>query len=101
VLSAYGASTKPSLAEMAALANVPVKIGGVDGSQVEAFVAAGRLAEVADYCLTDVLATFCVFLRHEMVHGDLRQTHFEASMDNLRAIIRKHVEQRPLLSAFL
>ncbi|MGJ0507514.1 MAG: hypothetical protein ACR652_10320 [Methylocystis sp.] len=97
VLSSYGASTKPSLAEMAELANIPVKIGGVDGSQVEAFVA----AEVADYCLTDVLATFCVFLRHEMVRGDLRQAHFEASMDNLRAIIRKHVEQRPLLSVFL
>ena len=27
VLSGYGASAKPSLAEMAALANVPVKIG--------------------------------------------------------------------------
>jgi predicted PolB exonuclease-like 3'-5' exonuclease len=48
---------------MAALANIPVKIGGVDGSQVEAYVAAGRLTEVADYCLTDVLATYCVFLR--------------------------------------
>ncbi len=101
VLSGYGASTKPSLAEMAALANIPVKIGGVDGSQVEAFVAAGRLAEVTDYCLTDVLATFCVFLRYEMVRGDLRQPHFEASMDNLRSVVRKHVEQRPMLSAFL
>jgi 3'-5' exonuclease len=101
VLSSYGASTKPSLAEMAALANIPVKIGGVDGSQVEAFVAASRLAEVADYCLTDVLATYCVFLRYEMVRGELRQAHFDASMDGLRSVIRKHLEQWPLLSAFL
>jgi hypothetical protein len=35
VLSGYGASAKPSLAEMPALANIPVKIGGVDSSQVE------------------------------------------------------------------
>jgi hypothetical protein len=35
---------------MAALAKIPIKIGGVDGSQVEAYVAAGRLTEVADYC---------------------------------------------------
>ena len=48
VLSGYGASAKPSLAEMAALANIPVKIGGVHGDQVEAYVAAGRLTEVAD-----------------------------------------------------
>ncbi len=101
VLSGYGASTRPSLAEMAALGNIPVKIGGIDGSQVEAFVAAGRLTEVADYCLTDVLATYCVFLRYEMVRGDLRQAHFDASMDSLRTIVQRHVEQRPLLSAFL
>jgi 3'-5' exonuclease len=101
VLSSYGASTKPSLAEMAALANIPAKIGGVDGSQVEAYVAAGRLSEVADYCLADVLATYCVFLRYEMVRGDLRQAHFEASMDSLKATVQKHVQQRPLLSAFL
>jgi hypothetical protein len=97
----YGASAKPSLAEMAALANIEVKIGGVDGSQVEAYVAAGRLTEVADYCLTDMLATYCVFLRYEMVRGDLTPAHLDASMGSLRTTVRKHVERRPLLSAFL
>ncbi len=101
VLSGYGGSTKPSLAEMAALANIPVKIGGVDGSQVEAYVAEGRLKEVADYCLTDVLATFCVFLRYEMVRGELKPAYFDASMDSLKVIVRRHLEQWPLLSAFL
>ncbi len=101
VLSGYGGSTKPSLAEMTALANIPAKIGGIDGSQVEAFVEAGRLAEVAAYCLTDVLATYCVFLRFEMVRGDLRPAHFEASMESLKAIIQRHLEQWPLLSAFV
>jgi len=101
MLSGYGGSTKPSLAEMAALAKIPVKIGGVDGSQVEAYVAAKWLTEVADYCLTDVLATYSVFLRYEMVRGDLRPAHFDASMDSLRAMIQKHIEQWPLLSAFL
>jgi 3'-5' exonuclease len=86
---------------MAALANIPVKIGGVDGSQVEAYVEAGRLPEVAVYCLTDVLATYSVFLRYEMVRGDLRAAHFDASMDSLRAIVQRHLEQWPLLSAFV
>ena len=101
VLSGYGGSTKPSLAEMAALANIPVKIGGLDGSQVEAYVEARRLAEVTDYCLTDVLATYSVFLRYEMVRGDLRPAHFDASMDSLRAVVQRHLEQWPLLSAFV
>jgi predicted PolB exonuclease-like 3'-5' exonuclease len=86
---------------MAALANIPVKIGGVDGSQVEAYVAAGRLNEVADYCLTDVLATYCVFLRYEMVRGELTPAHLDQSTQSLRATVQKHVERRPLLSAFL
>jgi predicted PolB exonuclease-like 3'-5' exonuclease len=85
---------------MAALANIPVKIGGVDGSQVEAYAAAGRLAEVADYCLTDVLATYCVFLRYEMVRGELTPAHLDASMSSLRTTVQKHVERRPMLSAF-
>jgi len=101
VLSGYGGSTKPSLAEMAALANIPVKIGGIDGSQVEAYVEAGQLAEVTDYCLTDVLATYSVFLRYEMVRGDLRPAHFDASMDSLRSIVQRHLDQWPLLSAFV
>ena len=78
-----------------------MKIGGVDGSQVESYVAGGRLKEVADYCLTDVLATFCVFLRYEMVRGDLKPAHFDASMESLKAIVQRHIEQWPLLSAFL
>ena len=101
VLSGYGASAKPSLAEMAALAKIPVKIGGIDGGQVEAYVAAGRLTEVADYCMTDVLATYCVFLRYEMVRGDLTPAHLDASMSSLRATVQKHAERRPLLSEFL
>lgn len=72
-----------------------------DGSQVEAYVEAGRLSEVADYCLTDVLATYGVFLRYGMVRGDLTPAHLDASMDSLRATVQKHVERRPVLSAFL
>ena len=42
-LSGYGGSTKPSRAEMPALANIPGRVGGVDGGQLEAVVAASRL----------------------------------------------------------
>jgi predicted PolB exonuclease-like 3'-5' exonuclease len=101
VLSGYGASPKPSLAEMAALAGIPVKIGGIDGSQVEPYVAEGRLTEVADYCLTDALATYWVFLRYELVRGDLTPVNFGASLNSLRSAVQKHVERRPILSAFL
>jgi len=56
---------------------------------------------VADYCLTDVLATYCVFLRYEMMRGELTPAHLDASMGSLRTTVQKHVERRPMLSAFL
>jgi len=42
-----------------------------------------------------------VFLRYEMVRGDLTPAHLDMSMVSLRATVQKHVERRPLLSAFL
>ena len=51
--------------------------------------------------LTDVLATYCVFLRYEMVRGELTPAHLDTPMQSLRATVQKHVERRPLLSAFL
>jgi hypothetical protein len=36
-----------------------------------------------------------------MVRGDLTPALLDASMDNLRATVQKHVQRRPLLSAFL
>jgi len=36
-----------------------------------------------------------------MVRGELKPAHFDASMDSLRAIVQRHLEQWPLLSAFL
>ena len=35
VISGFGASARPSLAELAALSGIPAKIDGIDGSQVE------------------------------------------------------------------
>jgi 3'-5' exonuclease len=38
---------------MAAFLGIPSKLGGMDGSQVEASAQAGRLDEIAAYCLGD------------------------------------------------
>ena len=51
--------------------------------------------------LTDVLATYCVFFCYELVRGELTPAHLDTPMQSLRATVQKHVERRPLLSAFL
>lgn len=68
LLSGYGASTRPSLAEAAALVGLTLK-QGMDGAGVEAAIAAGRAAEVAGYCAADVAATWLLFLRFGVATG--------------------------------
>ncbi|MCS6931369.1 MAG: hypothetical protein NZM27_04075 [Acetobacteraceae bacterium] len=68
LLSGYGASARPSLAEAAALVGLESK-QGLDGASVEAAVAAGRLAAVAGYCAADVAATWLLFLRFGVAVG--------------------------------
>jgi hypothetical protein len=36
-----------------------------------------------------------------MVRGDLSPAHYAASMDSLTATVKKHVERRPILAAFI
>jgi 3'-5' exonuclease len=56
-----------------------VKPDGIDGSQVEAYFNAGRIQEIADYCKSDVINTYRLWLWHELFRGRLDKTQFEYS----------------------
>jgi predicted PolB exonuclease-like 3'-5' exonuclease len=43
--------------------------GSIDGSQVQELWQAGRLAEIHEYCRCDVIQTYYLFLRVELVRG--------------------------------
>jgi predicted PolB exonuclease-like 3'-5' exonuclease len=43
--------------------------GSIDGSQVQELWQAGRLAEIHEYCRRDVIQTYYLFLRIELVRG--------------------------------
>jgi len=62
---------------------LPGKPKGFDGSEVERYFREGKIKEVADYCETDVVGTYQVWLRYELFRGTLSQNAFEASQRNL------------------
>ena len=68
---------------------LPGKPKGFDGSEVERYFREGKIKEVADYCETDVIGTYQVWLRYELFRGTLSQTAFEASQQNLRDFINR------------
>jgi predicted PolB exonuclease-like 3'-5' exonuclease len=98
-LADFGASKASKLSEICDLLGVPTKLG-LDGSMVKAAVENGRLAEVRNYCETDVLATYLVFLRLALFRGELTPSGFQASIANLKAYLAAERAARPHLGEF-
>lgn len=68
VLALYQPRNYVRLDQLARLCGLPGKLG-MDGSQVADAVRAGRLAAVRDYCETDALNTYLLFLRFQRLRG--------------------------------
>ena len=99
-LADFGASKASKLSEISSLLGVPSKLG-IDGSLVREYIETGRLPEVRNYCETDVLATYLVFLRFALFRGELTLAGFAASMANFRQYLTSERIARPHLGAFL
>jgi 3'-5' exonuclease len=50
--------------------------GSIDGSQVQDLWQTGRLAEIHEYCRRDVIQTYYLFLRIELVRGRVTAEHY-------------------------
>jgi 3'-5' exonuclease len=61
---------------------LPGKPKGFDGGEVERYFREGRIKEIADYCETDVVGTYQLWLRYELFRGTMSHSAFEASQRN-------------------
>jgi len=96
LLSLYQPRATAPLDEIARLAGYAGKLG-MDGGQVWSSYQQGRLAEIRDYCETDVVNTFLLYTRFQRMRGALTDTEFAAEQtlvrDTLRAAAGAHWEQ--------
>jgi predicted PolB exonuclease-like 3'-5' exonuclease len=53
--------------------------GALDGSRVQDYYEAGRLDEIRRYCRRDVIQTYFLFLRVELMRGRLDQAGYRAA----------------------
>ena len=72
---------------------------GIDGGEVEKYFRGGRIQEIADYCESDVVNTYRVWLRHELFRGKLTDSAFQASEANLAEFIKARSDTKPHLDA--
>jgi 3'-5' exonuclease len=98
LLSLYQGRAVAPLDEIAQLLGLPGKLG-MDGSQVWATYQAGRLAEIRNYCETDVVNTYLVFLRFQAMRGALSAEECRTQCDLVRATLGRSGE--PHWQAFL
>jgi predicted PolB exonuclease-like 3'-5' exonuclease len=98
ILSAYQARATASLEEIATLIGLPGKLG-MHGSEVWQHWQDGDLQGIRAYCETDVLNTYLIYLRYELMRGRLdRQTH-QGECVRLREYLRS--DGRAHFDAFL
>jgi predicted PolB exonuclease-like 3'-5' exonuclease len=79
VLSSFSPQAKATLHEMCRVMGLPGKPNGMTGADVEQFYRDGRIREIADYCETDVVNTYRVWLRYELFRGRLTDAEFWSS----------------------
>ena len=70
VLAQFQPRAYTGLDTMARLCGFPGKVG-MDGAEVAAAVASGRLADVRSYCETDVFNTYLLYQRFRMMRGEI------------------------------
>jgi predicted PolB exonuclease-like 3'-5' exonuclease len=91
----FGAAKPTRLDIIAKLCGMPGKVG-VAGQDVGPLVHAGRIEEVRNYCLCDVVQTAGVFLRVQLVRGELDLDAYRQAMGGLIEVVRTDARLAPV-----
>ncbi len=98
--SDFGASAKVKMNELCAAFGLPGKIG-VDGSQVLEMFDAGRLQEIRNYCETDVINTYLLYLVYQHHVGSMSKEAFKKAKESLCEFLEENSENKPHFGEFL
>jgi 3'-5' exonuclease len=98
VLSNYQTRAAAPLDEIALLLGLPGKMGR-SGAGVWDQYLAGRIEEIRDYCETDALNTYLIYLRFELLRGNLDEAGWARETELIRSTMR--AANKPHLNAFL
>lgn len=91
LLALYNGRANAPLDELAKLCGFPGKLG-MDGSKVMEAFQAGEIDAIRNYCETDVMNTWLVYLRFQKMRGTLAEAAYAREI----ALARHTVESTPL-----
>lgn len=98
VLAGYQPRANAPLDEIAVMLGYPGKMG-MSGDRVWDEFQAGNLEGIRNYCETDVLNTYLVYLRFELIRGNLTKDAWHKEHEMLRATLK--AENKDYIDEFL
>jgi predicted PolB exonuclease-like 3'-5' exonuclease len=98
VLSSYQARARVSLQGAAMLLGLPGKLG-MSGEKVWDAYLEGQIETIRNYCETDVVNTYLVFLRFQMMRGRLQPDDYRAEVVRVRETLAQ--QGKPHFQEFL
>jgi predicted PolB exonuclease-like 3'-5' exonuclease len=81
--------------EICACLNLPGKTG-VDGSMVTDFYDKGDIKTIRDYCETDVINTYLLYLHFQHFSGSISPENFAKSKEEVAKFLKKNQEKEYL-----
>jgi len=84
VLAGYQPRANAPLDQVAVMLGYPGKMG-MSGARVWDEYLAGNIEGIRNYCETDVLNTYLVYLRWQLINGSLSQEQWQSELDLLKA----------------
>ncbi len=91
LLAMYGGRANAPLDDLAKLIGFPGKMG-MDGSKVWEAYQQGKLNEIRNYCETDVVNTFLVYARFQLMRGQFTKARYEKECELVRSTLSKSDE---------
>lgn len=86
VLAVYQPRAFAKLDYIATMLGFPGKLG-MDGSKVCDAYFAGEIEAIRNYCETDVLNTYLVYLRFELIRGKILKNEYEKKCEQVRSFL--------------
>lgn len=93
VLASYNRNATAPLNEIAKLLGFPGRMALENDGQVWDSYLAGNLKGIRDYCETDVLNTYLIYLRYQFIRGEISQDKLQEEYDLLRNTLSNSSEE--------
>lgn len=90
LIAGYQNKAFAPLDEISTMLGFPGKMG-MSGAKVWEQYSNGNIKDIRDYCETDVLNTYCVYLRFELIRGTISPAEYQNAIERLKNYL--HSEQ--------